>query len=334
VALKMRSSKPRKAKRASWWNDAAHVDSTGPLEAGAAPGWEPCLTSLAKLQRCELPDMQQLAQLPPATADVTVERYTELGGSVLGLLQRTFELQHAVGRACGTGAPDVSMRLADLLPSHTLGKELEWMPLYKHVMASQQVACRRFLEAMSEEADETWGQEADASMGELEDGGGGGESSGQPGRRGRASGAEGFRDLYMEILTEGASSELDSLRRDETLSATSLSMLIDALQFGAATFTTEEQELAADSYQGAGSWWARSQPGDAAEGTADARGVGGRAAKPQAGARREGSQGGLASGAGGARAPAAGAGEASEEGAEPPLVGKARALMLEMSASR
>ena len=160
------ASARHKCKRGSWWADAAHVDDTGPLEGSAAPGWEPCLTSLAKLQRCELPDLQHLAQLPPETADVAIERYAELGGSVIRVLQQTFELHHALGRVSSTGAPprhpldqlhrhrtgrvsalqlqraadvsDVSLKPVDLLPSHALGKALEWMPLYKHVMTSQQ----------------------------------------------------------------------------------------------------------------------------------------------------------------------------------------------------
>ena len=59
-----------------------------------------------------------------------------------------------------------------------------------------------------------------------------------------------FCRLFMDVLTEGAPDELDALRREkEQLDEQSLSMLIDALEFGADTFSTEQAAIALRSYQ-------------------------------------------------------------------------------------
>jgi hypothetical protein len=59
-----------------------------------------------------------------------------------------------------------------------------------------------------------------------------------------------FCRLYMDVLTEGAPDELDALRREkEQLDERSLTMLVDALEFGADTFSPEQATLALRSYQ-------------------------------------------------------------------------------------
>ena len=91
------------------------------------------------------------------------------------------------------------------------------------------------------------------AMGDSENG----EVSGSGGAAGHAS-MNGFgsadaaerhalRNLYMEVLTEGAGEELDELRTKEHLDESKLGVLIDALESGASAFNREQRQLALDS---------------------------------------------------------------------------------------
>jgi len=57
-----------------------------------------------------------------------------------------------------------------------------------------------------------------------------------------------FRDRFMEAITFTFSEELEKLRNDENFDAKTISLLIDALESGKDTFTTEEEKQIHDEW--------------------------------------------------------------------------------------
>lgn len=161
-----------------------------------------------------------------------------------------------------------------LLPSNALGAELEWMqlPLYEVVLASQQAASLRYVEAMASisavdglpdvDGDASF-DGADDAVGrsfrglELDDADMLHETDVERAREERAKDSAAFRELYMGILTEEAAADLEGIRQSGKMDEDGLSMLIDGLEAGADTFSPDEQKLALESYRGERSWWAR-----------------------------------------------------------------------------
>ncbi|KAG8467237.1 hypothetical protein KFE25_000553 [Diacronema lutheri] len=57
-----------------------------------------------------------------------------------------------------------------------------------------------------------------------------------------------FRELYMQIITDGLAGELDQIREKEQLGAESVDALVSALETGADTFLPFERSLVAHSF--------------------------------------------------------------------------------------
>ena len=67
---------------------------------------------------------------------------------------------------------------------------------------------------------------------------------GPPTGDGVAHSQRGFRDAYMAVLAGGAAEQLDALRREgPPMDDAALAMLVDALEYGAHSFTPEQREL-------------------------------------------------------------------------------------------
>ena len=61
---------------------------------------------------------------------------------------------------------------------------------------------------------------------------------------GAAEAPRGFRDAYMALLAEGAAEQLDALRREgPAMDDAALALLVDALEYGAHSFTPEQRGL-------------------------------------------------------------------------------------------
>lgn len=223
------------AKRARTKSSPSEAAEVEPLEAGAAPGWEPLTAALASLQRCQLPAGPELGQLPRPAMVAAASCHAALGFELVKLMQKLCDLDYHIAhvapqpqrRSSGAGSstdasepPPPRIGAADLLPSCALGDELAplRLPLYEHVMTVQRRAARKLAEATQ------------ASGGGLVE-----SCSAAAAADGATAVAERdeFRRLYMDLVTRDASEELETLRQSEDLSQASLPILIDALESGA-----------------------------------------------------------------------------------------------------
>jgi hypothetical protein len=236
-----------------------------PLEASLAPGWEQVIQSLCELTTCDVMSPAQLARLSPDVMAAVVERYAALGGKLVRVLQRSFELHHLIHADDDEPAP---LTPADLvLMAARCGSALRPIgaSLDERVAAVNECAHRSSSDALERRRH----RRPDAAGGHGAMHGGPptaaelmGEERWEGGAAGEADpgSVQAFRDAYMALLADGAADELDSLRRDEPpMDEAALGMLVDALEAGASTFGTEQRRLVSASFvEGAGEQQPRS----------------------------------------------------------------------------
>ena len=267
---------------------SSSVDPSPPLECELAPGWDRLLDALSQLSATAPSDDEVLAATSAAGL-----RHAHLGASLLRALNGTFRLHQTLERAGMVAAQSAAeareqlhtverLGRVDPLPTAWLGEELSELPIYSRVMATNQVAARKVLDALAAvdraatdgSAGETGGREEtwrgwEVPNGEpavSRDSGGDAEDDARvlaAARRVSSLPAHAemdeaartrFRDLYMELLTEAAASDLEQLRQAH-MTPRQLGVLVDALEAGAETFDAPQRQLAMQSYSGGGCWW-------------------------------------------------------------------------------
>lgn len=233
---------------------------SSPLDlADALPEeWEALVHSLSALASCPILAPTQIAQLPEAESATLAEKYAEMGGTLVRVLQRTLQLQRSFDGDIG---PEIApFGPADLVPSHASGTIQPFrLPLYRRVVEATQHAHSRLSALGSssstgrEHALDGLGSGAPTAR-ELADSINLEPTAGSSHHAADAAEQRAFRSAYMELLADGAGDELDALRREEpAMDDAALGTLIDALEFGADSLGPLQMKLFSATFS-RGSW--------------------------------------------------------------------------------